>query len=716
MNVDMIRALIEKMPDGSKKSMLQKKLDHLQKNRVDKRKGANGLNDTFNFDPKGHIKIEAIDSNGAVVETLQDKDNLVVNGADEIAIKALAGDPGKTLYRNRTIKPDSVGKINNVSVYIDEKKLNGQPIHTSKGILHEPNVLWNAVDENDFISDFAYYPNTLFIKEEISTEPGKKLFTISEVASSNNVPLTAEIYSTYTNLFIGLGDGKQAPVQLDDKRLVVSGDPNVVQNAKEITSKVIKGKVTFKAKVTRFALTLEKSNKGGQVEIAVNGIAKETIDTLDSSLVTPENQTFEFTDLDDGAESTITITLADKDEQVTEPVMKITRFECDALDKTMNSLMSEFKNTETKFLTPTSFNTEATAPYSIEVPHYDVIPETLTVQYEGIKFERVELEENLAEHKFMLNEITGEFVFDRALSNVLISYEITGKVFDRELVATMTAGADAVETITTETEVVDEVAAGVLNGLNQTFQVSKRNLKDESVVVTLDGEVLEADGITSIDLATGRVVLVDAPLVTSTLTFTYTYITVTNVRHSTLVYGLAHEAEAESIELFDEDGVAYEFVESANEVMDGKFTIDQNDATKIIMAAKKADGESLVEVSCLYTSLEVTGIDTNYRRAVIMKPKSGNEYPWFSLDKGVITFVAEFPEESIKQNVTIREMGLFDGPRVDDGITGFYGSPVKPFSLVRSGETLKDANTGIRVTWTIKLTGEDNKAFTGGNN
>ena len=165
-----------------------------------------------------------------------------------------------------------------------------------------------------------------------------------------------------------------------------------------------------------------------------------------------------------------------------------------------------------------------------------------------------------------------------------------------------------------------------------------------------------------------------------------------------------------------EDGVAFEYVETLNEVLSGKYTVDPTDSKKLIVSAKKADNELLEQVTCLYSSKEVLGIDTNYRRAVIEKPKVGNENPWFNLDKGTIQFVAEFPEDRIKQNVAIREMGLFDGPRVDDHITGFYGQPVNAFSLVRTGETLKDANTGLRITWTIKLTNEKNEAFTGGNN
>ena len=97
-----------------------------------------------------------------------------------------------------------------------------------------------------------------------------------------------------------------------------------------------------------------------------------------------------------------------------------------------------------------------------------------------------------------------------------------------------------------------------------------------------------------------------------------------------------------------------------------------------------------------------------------MKPKEVNQYPWYALDKGSIQFVAEFAEDVPNSSITVREMGLFDGPRMDDQIKGFPGYPVKAFSLVRVGEARKDTATGLRVTWTITLTNENGEPFKGG--
>lgn len=711
------KSLINMLPDSPKKDALLQKLSLLGKRENKRGKGATGLQDTYEFKPHGHIKIESIDANGNVLKVLQDKDNLVVNGADEIAIKAMSGDPDKILYRNRTIKPDSKGVIHDVTVYIDEKKLHGEKLHDAKGILHAPNVLWEAVNENDFITDYSYYPNTLYIREELSTEPGKRAFSISEKADSTRVPLVAEIYSTYTNLFIGLGDGEQAPVQLDDKRFTLSKDTDFTRSAKEIETKVSNAYVEFKDKITQFAITLEKSKTGGQVEVLVNGVSKQTIETFDSSLETPEVQTFEFTGFDDDSETTIKFVLSGKDEAVSEPVMKITRFECDALDKSMNSLMAEFKNFETKFLTPTSYNTSAEAPYTVELPHKDVIPETLVVMYDGETFEHVDKEEDLAEHKVLVDALHGVLTFDRALSNVLVSYEITGKIFDGELVKTMTAGKANTETIENEVEVTGKSVAETPDGVITKFTLPNRNIKEDTLVVTLNGTAILDTEFVSKDLTAGTFELTTAPAENDVLVADYTFITTSTASRNTLIYKLEHPAKAEGIHLFDENGNEFTFVEDEANVFNGKFAIDSKNPNQLIVSAQKADGTKLDRVECVYASDEVLGIPTNYRRAIILKPKTAAEnYPWFNLDKGSIQFVAEFPEESIKQNVTIREMGLFDGPRVDDNITGFYATPVKAFSLVRTGETLKDANTGVRITWTITLLDENNNHFTGGNN
>src|SRR5690606_4288087 len=112
-------------------------------------------------------------------------------------------------------------------------------------------------------------------------------------------------------------------------------------------------------------------------------------------------------------------------------------------------------------------------------------------------------------------------------------------------------------------------------------------------------------------------------------------------------------------------GVEMTLATTPEELGDGKFMLDEADNKVIKVAQKDASGELITIVEVTYKSKERPGVPTNYARAVIEKPKTTNEYPWFELDKGSVRFVAEFPEFTPAHNITIREMGLFDGPRAD---------------------------------------------------
>lgn len=711
-DLEVMAKLISKMADGTNKQNLLAKLNKLKEKSSGK--GGNGLEDKFELEATGHILIEKIDKDGNPVGVLQDKDNLVVNGSETIALKALAGDANRILYKNRTIKPNDKGVVNNVTVYLDEKLLNGQPIMDAKTILHSPNVLWRGIDESLFNLEYAYFPNQLYIKPEISNEPGKVAFSLSETYTADRLPLTAEVYSTYTNMFIGLGDGENAPIQLDDKRLVVTGDPAAVQNASEISSKVLNTAVSFKGKMTNFSVTLEKSNKGPKkVKISVDTVEKAVVDLYDALAETPTTETIKIKDISDAAESTVKIEYLENDVAVSEGLFKITRFACDTLDKNMNSLMAEFKNKETHFLTPTPYNTESTAPYTVQLPHHDIIKETLVVEYDGEKMTLAESKEAVADKTYFIDTINGIVYFNRVLSNVLMSYNITGRVFDRESAKTMLAGTNTVEVVKDETAVVDGTVKESPDGINKVFSLVYKDLKEGTLTIKVDDVPLEPQDITSIDLAAGTFELSVAPETLKSIKCSYTYYKPRNVSHETLIYKLANNVDSEDIYLADQSGEVYKYVADKAQVYKGCFTIDPTNKKQLIIGKRNSKDELMKDVVCLYVNNDNIGVDTNYRRAIIQKPKVGNEYPWYNLDKGSIQFVAEFPEEAIKQNVTIREMGLFDGPRPDDKIRGSYNVPVQAFSLVRSGETLKDVNTGIRVTWTITLKGEGGKVFKG---
>lgn len=701
--------LLNKLPDGPKKDELLKKMARLQPRKNEKR-GADGLKDTFEFKPTGHIKIEAIDETGKVTGVLADKDNLVVDGADEIVLRAFSGDPDRMLYKNRKVKGTAP-----VVVHVLESKLGGLSIVAGGEIVHAPGVLWSAANDNDFDVEYSYFPNVVYIKEETAKEFGKKSFSITNVPATDRLPLSAEVHSNYTNLFIGIGEGETYGVSLTDKRLVLSDTASFTATADRLETTVEAAEVTITEKISRLVLEVEKSNAGAQIDVYVNGVLKETIETLDSELTEPETAKFSYNDFDPEVITEIRLVHSGSDNGVINAKMSIVNLNFDALSKDMTGLMKEFTNFSTKFDTAIVLNTTPMAPYTIQLPHHPVKAQTAKFTYEGLEFTEVDTLAEVEATTYFVDAIHGIVHFNRALSGILGTYEITGEIFDTEMVATMTATTknDSKVVVANATDVA---MTGLVNASNKVFNTPHNKLHADTLVMKKNGVALLPADITSINLATGQVTLVVAPAAGTLLTATYTHDQTVTASVSLLKYTLPREIKEGSITLKDQNGLALVENEDLYTFANGEYFIDAVDAKVVYIATKVADGSNLLKVETVYSSDALPGVETGYKRAVIEKPKEANIYPWFELDKGNVRFVAEFPEKSLNSNITIREMGLFDGPRADDKVKGFKNYPVKAFSLVRVGDTVKTVDTGIRITWTITLKNEENQPFQGGNN
>jgi hypothetical protein len=705
MNMNVINKLMSMLPEGEKKEALRQKINLLAAK--SKKRGGDGLQDVFEFQPKGHIKIEAIDENGNVVGVLADQPNLVVDGAEEILLRAFSGDPNRILYKNRVVKATSGVTP---KIYISESKLGGSPIIDNGQLVHPPNLLWAEVDDELFDISYGFYPNTVYIKEEVSTEVGKRAFTISNTPAPDRVPMSAEIYSTYTNLFIGIGEGKNYSVPLTDPRLEFSNDFTVTDTRAETTVEGASLEVT--AKMSNFKVEVEASDTGAQIDVYINGVLRETIETFDSGLSTPEVRVFEYDGLDYETETTIRLVHSGSDSGAATPVMAITGFYFDALHKGMNGLMKEFKNFETEFTTPTAYNTTPMAPYTIQLPYFPLAEGSVKISYEGVDFTEVDSEAQLTDTSFVVDHFRGIITFNRALTGVMVTYAITGELYDSEMVSTMTAGNIPVTTVTV-TPVTNEIPTGAINGSNVDFTVAHSNVDPASLVVRVDGTPTTDF---TFNATTRTITMNTPPAMGQTLSVDYNYTTSTTDNRPANLYHTQFPVVPGSVKVFDQDGTELQLVTDVHDFLDGTFMVDDTDLTLIKIAKNKADGQPLTRIEICYRSDERPGVPTNYTRAVIQKPKTVNEYPWFELDKGSVKFVAEFPELKPVHNITIREMGLFDGPRAEDGIAGYRNYPVKAFSLVRVGETRKEANTGIRITWTITLLNADGQPFQGGRN
>lgn len=708
MNIQGINRLLGLLPDGPKKEALKQKLENgLAKK---KQRGGDGLQDSFELTPKGHIKIEEIDSTGNVVGLLADQKNLVLHGAEEILLRAFSGDPTRALYKNRI--PKSATGITN-KIYIAETKLKNAPLFDGSQLLHAPNLLWAEVNEDDFEVSYGYYPVTVYVKEEVSGELGKKAFTISKTPAADRVPLCAEIYSGYTNMFIGIGEGENYKVPFTDNRLTLSKGITVADNKARAT---LKGEaITFKQKISNFVLEVEKSKNGAQIDVIINGVLKETIETLDSGASKAVVHEFKYDGFDNTTETEVKISYSGADSGVANPEMSIAAIRFDALAKNMNGLLKEIKNFETEFVTPAAYNTTPMAPFTIQIPNHPIKEGTVKVSYEGTDLTEVAERGQLNDLTYVVDHMRGVVEFNRALTGVMVTYSITGEIYDSEMVSTMIADNVSRE----ETKifpVVNESATGALNSSNKLFKLSNTKIQDGTLVIKKAGVTLSSKDIESIDLEKGTFILAVPPSYSEKIIVDYSYSKVVTVKIPCNKYKTDYVFTKETVNLIDQTGTPLQLVEDIAEFGDGKYMFDTEDKKTIKISQNTASGTPISYVEIKYRSVERPGVPTNYTRAIVEKPKTVNEYPWFELDKGAVRFVAEFPEFKPAHNITIREMGLFDGPRVDDKIAGFREYPVKAFSLVRVGDTRKDVNTGIRITWTITLLNEGGKPFQGGKN
>lgn len=688
----MLRELADRLPDSVGKEQLLSQLA--------KKKPADGLNDEYNLQASGHIKIETIDEEGEATGVVLEKSNLVVDGADAILLRAFAGDTERILYRNRTIKAAS-----GVSAKYHIRRDRLTDVVNGANILAlNPNEYWSAVEEADFDTEYAYAPVSLFLKEETSTEPGMLAFSVSKTFVTGSIPLPAEIYSGYSNYFIGLGDGVRKQVLLDDPRLAYTGFTNANGNKKSTT---VGSKLVFEQKISNFGLNLQKSNKGGQLEIRVNGVVDRVVETFNSNLAdgATEDLLVELDGIDLDVLTKIELVFTGADSGITSPEIVITGFGWDALQKKDNGLIREFKNFETRFDTQEIYNTlptpDANGHYAFRLLNYPAKVGTVKVQYDGLALAEVQTKSAVVSGKFFVDHIRGFVYFADALTGLAVTFETSGEILEDEREAALGSASQS-------TVIAREKVAGTIDGTNKIFTTPSYvsgNGSIGSFKLYVDGTIISTSLYSQ---SGGTITFNTAPAATAVVeyeaTITYT------VRKYTLLSAPTNEVVTVI------DATNAEFVKATRPeklAQPGFYMINPQNPLEVFVSAKTPSGGVMTNLEFKYASVARPGVPTGYKRSVILKPKKMNEYPWFALDRGEVTFVGEFKENTPGQAVTIREMGLFDGPRLDDGIRGFKNYPVSAFSLIRVPKARKDTKTGMRITWTITLADENGVPFKG---
>lgn len=731
-----IQNLIAMLPEGAKKEALLNKLKTLSAGA----KKSDGLHDEFAMQPVGHIRLEEIDEKGNVLGVLQDRKNLVVKGSEEILIRAFSGDPKRTLYKNRKIKEyknengvtvTKVSKPYNVSLTQLTTVLNGEDV-----VAHHQNEIWGAVNDEDFEIEYSYYPNHLYVKQEaVSLEPDMLTFKVytKEGAPVGAAPLQAEVYSNYSNLFIGLGDGENKRIAFNDERLTLVG---FTEENNQLVATSVGSKVQFNSKISNFVI---KAEGEGTLKITANGQLKETMSLTNVS----GGKTVNITGLDAETPTAVSI------EMTTGANVKINEIAFDEFSVHDNGLMREFENYTVRFDTPTQYNANAErgpeGTFTIQLNHAPIDESTFVATYNAARLSKANSINELEAGKYFLNADIGRVHLAEPLTAVLVSYNITGEIHEDEpSLALSTANASIVrKTIETKSDIT---LTNQLDGSKVEFNLNTQRIQEPSnVQVLLDGirlvegtgytlnadtgiltlipriipavqEELDEDGVTVITPAQPERIVI--PSSGNTLVVSsFKYEKHTPAALPSFLMQLEHEVRGTNVRVYDQTGNPLVLVEQEADLVEGKFLVKTNASNKrktLLVPKQNTAGTLIQKLEVFYKSDEMPGEPTNYKRQVIDKPKAQSVYPWFSLDKGQVVFVAEFPEKSPTHNVTIREMGLFDGPRTDDGVRGFSNYNVKAFSLVRIGETRKEATTGLRLTWTITLMNEDDQPFRGG--
>ncbi|WP_067924146.1 hypothetical protein [Alicyclobacillus shizuokensis] len=626
MDLKTVEKLVSMLPDGPKKN------EFLAKLRAARQRNQGGLHDTVEYRPVGHIKIEAIDEEGKVTGVLAEQPNLVVHGAEEILLRAFAGDPERCLYKNR------IPKTNPSPVYfvaLPDGVFSTTDSAGNTQLNHKPNTFWAAVNDADFNITYSYRPITMWIKQVTpSPQPDKVAFQIYSSPVSDGIPISSEIYSSATNMFIGIGDGLRKSVPLSDTRLTWTAG-FAADASGHMVSTTVGDTVSFAEKISNFAVSYQKSNTGGQIGVYINGVLKETIETYDSSLDTPVEEQKVYDSLDPTVATNVELRFAGADESIASPQLVITDLQWDALQVSDASLIHEFENYTNVFDTPSAFSTTTTSPFTVQLPNYPVDPESVVVTYNNVTLTQVQKQSDVVDGTYYVDGLHGKLYFSRALSHLLITYNTTGEIYNL-------------------------VNPAILTSVTANSRPAWEFVHEEKYRPT-DGTII--------------------------------------VRNP-------------------DTGAQYTQVSADTAMGQGKFMIDTADGANknigIIIDQQDPDGNTPTKLEILFKSVDRPGVPTGYTRQVIQKPKSGVGYPWYSLDSGSVSFVTEFPAGVPAGDVTIREMILADGPRVEDGIPGYNNYPVHTFSLVRVGETRKESTTGIRVTWTITLQNSSGQPFTGG--
>jgi hypothetical protein len=387
-----IANFLNKISDGNSK-LSEKLKDKLNKGKSQKEGGSKGLEDKLNLNPKGKLKVERLDADGNVIETVE-KDNLVVNQAFDMLLKGMAGDSESVLYYVPKLKPES---SDYEWVISDEKKA--------------------------LVSDS---------EGSLSTSSMGNIYG-SSISASEIIALPKPLIDTSVN-FVGLGVSPLRYLDNDEDELTYTSnwtleeDSNYKYGSAHKTSTTTET-ITYNSDTELLTMYVTVHPEGSKFEISVDGTVVDTVDTY--SATTTYTQEYEI-DLSSapnaGDERTIVVEhIGTSNSEVTTPTVIFEGLQYEGYTQNTTGLAHEVNIKTDEVDVPEYYNTTNKAPYTffldLKSQGNAVLTDTVKVVVDGTEYTQVDTAPTPDAEEFHV-EPTGEVILGTEDRNVAVTYKL----------------------------------------------------------------------------------------------------------------------------------------------------------------------------------------------------------------------------------------------------------------------------------------------------
>jgi len=406
-----IANFLNKISDGNSK-LSEKLKDKLNKGKSQKEGGSKGLEDKLNLNPKGKLKVERLDADGNVIETVE-KDNLVVNQAFDMLLKGMAGDSESVLYYVPKLKSEYFNAVS-----------------SSDEVRPEPSDYeWVISDEKKALVRFSHRGDSRGSWSTYGTEN----IHGSSISASEIIVFPKPLIDTSVN-FVGLGVSPLRYLDNDEDELTYTSnwtleeDSNYKYGSAHKTSTTTET-ITYNSDTELLTMYVTVHPEGSKFEISVDGTVVDTVDTY--SATTTYTQEYEI-DLSSapnaGDERTIVIEhIGTSNSEVTTPTVIFEGLQYEGYTKNTTELAHEVNIKTDEVDVPEYYNTTNKAPYTffldLKSQGNAVLTDTVKVVVDGTEYTQVDTAPTPDAEEFHV-EPTGEVILGTENRNVAVTYKL----------------------------------------------------------------------------------------------------------------------------------------------------------------------------------------------------------------------------------------------------------------------------------------------------